>query len=89
MPKINSALNNLERFHLSNFVDTSIYFWVRGIRSIMPTITIERCIALYIKDNLVDDFDLENLKNRYIEMQKRHLEYQKTPAQYLKNGTSE
>jgi phage regulator Rha-like protein len=88
MPKANCTLNNLERFHLSNYLDTSLYFWVRGIRSIMPTITIEQCIMLYCKDNKIDDFDATNLRNRFTEMQKRHLEYQKTPANYLKNGTS-
>lgn len=71
MPKINKALNNLERIVLSNYVDTAVYFWVSGMRSVMPSITIEKAIELFIRKNNIENFDESNLRNRYLEMQKK------------------
>lgn len=71
MPKQTQLLNNLEKVVLSNFVDTSVYFWVSGIRSIMPTISIDQAIDLFIRKNNIQNYDPFNLKNRYIEMQKK------------------
>lgn len=79
MPKRNQLLNNLEKAVLSNFVDTSVYFWVSGIRSIMPTVTIEQAIDLFIRKNNIQNYDNDNLRNRYLTMQKKIYD----------NGTSE
>jgi hypothetical protein len=88
MPKANCMLNNTEKYERSNFIDISVYFWVKGIRSIMPTITIDRAILLYVKERNAENFDLENLRNRYTEMQKRMIESEKPSPITLRNGTS-
>jgi len=88
MPKRNCILNNLEKIHLSNYIDTALYNYIKGVRCVMPTISVERCIGLFCKENKIYDYDEANLKTRYFEMQKRTLESEKTPANYLKNGNT-
>ena len=71
MPKQTQLLNNLEKVVLSNFVDTSVYFWVAGIRSIMPTVTVEQAIDLFIRKNNIYNYDSEDLRVRFHQMQKK------------------
>lgn len=71
MPKQTQILNNLEKIERSNFVDTSVYFWVAGIRSIMPTVTVEQAIDLFVRKNNIQYYDSEDLRGRFYKMQKK------------------
>lgn len=69
MPKKNVIYNNLESIVLSNYIDISVFFWVSGIRYLMPNVTIEQALTLYVKYNKIADYDVANLRNRYMSMQ--------------------
>lgn len=69
MPKKNVIYNNLESIVLSNYIDVSVFFWVSGIRYLMPNVTIEQALTLYVKYNNIADYDVANLRNRYMSMQ--------------------
>jgi len=75
--KPKAPISQIEQLYRSSYEDIAIFNWVEAQRKIIPAMTVEQSIGLWIK-HYGGNWDAEGLRTTYCRMQKKFYEASKT-----------
>jgi hypothetical protein len=70
------AIELIPAIYRSSFEDIALFMWVEGQKRIIPTITVEQSIGLFI-GYVGGNWDIVNLSTTYYRMQKKYYDSQR------------
>lgn len=70
MSKEKEYMKIIPKIYKRNFGDLSMFFFVEGIRTIMPTVSIEKALYNYFKYIKEEDFNIESSITEFMRIKK-------------------
>ena len=74
MPKEKELLQGIPRIYKRRYEDIAMFWYVRAQRSILPALSVEKCIENFYKEIGILNFNCESVRVTYQQMQNEYYE---------------
>jgi hypothetical protein len=74
MPKEKEYTINIHKIYKRKYEDLGMFFFVEGLRSVVPAVSIEHAILSYFKYLGIEDYNIESAMCNFTRMKKEFYE---------------
>lgn len=74
MPRVKSYIGVIPKIYRRKYEDIGMFFFVEGIRRVVPTVSIEQALCHYFSHIGVDNYNLDSAMVTYTRMKREFYE---------------